>query len=95
MRYATIDTHGALTGFYDDVLHPVIPDGAVQLSDVQYEQWLLAQGAMRWTGGGLTAAPVPPPPPAPPPPTLADLQAQMSAISVQITAMQAATPAKP
>jgi hypothetical protein len=62
MKFATIDGTGACTAFYDDPA--LAPQGAVQLTDAQWQDWVANQPTRKWQGGTLAtvAAPAPPVP---------------------------------
>lgn len=61
MKFATIDGTGAVTAFYDDSAAP--PQGAVTLTEVQWQDWVANQRTRKWQGGALIA--VAPPAPSP------------------------------
>jgi hypothetical protein len=54
-RFAAIDTAGAVLGFYSDEAHQApVPDGAVALTDEDWQRWASDPQAFRWRDGALT-----------------------------------------
>ncbi|MFC0407906.1 hypothetical protein [Roseomonas elaeocarpi] len=60
-RYATVDADGRVVGFYADDVNPVIPEGAVEISEDAYAEWLTNSDTRCWKDGALVgcAAPAP------------------------------------
>jgi hypothetical protein len=66
MKFATVDANGAVSGFYDDIARA--PQGAVQITDEQWQEWLDNQYTRAWRNDTLVTVAAPPPRPAPPAP---------------------------
>lgn len=69
-HFAAVDANGMVTAFYDDGVN-VIPAGAIELTDAQWQEWLANQSTRAWLNSTLTTVPAPPPtllPPGPPTP---------------------------
>ena len=60
MKHALIGDQGAIDGFFDSEAHPVLPDGAVPLTEEQYAVWVADSAGYRWDGLGLAEAPARP-----------------------------------
>lgn len=65
-RYVTLTSDGDPIGFYSSDVHNAVPSNAIEISEAQYQQWLLGQCAnpmqrYRYVNGGL--APYNPPSP--------------------------------
>lgn len=65
MIYATINEVGLPTGFYDSAMHPVIPEGAVEIGEDVWAAWIGDTERQRWDAetAALVAYDPPPPPP--------------------------------
>lgn len=63
MKFAVINGEGFPTGFYDRDFHGEenIPEGAVEITDEQWQEFLDNQGHRRWDGEGVVVH-VPPEP---------------------------------
>ena len=61
-RYATVDANGRVTGFYASDTHPVIPAGAVAITQDEWLQWIQATQTLAWQNGALVTVGPPAPP---------------------------------
>jgi hypothetical protein len=67
--FADLDPEGRVRGFYAPEIHgDAIPEGAIEISEAVYADWLTDTARQRWNGEALEACD-PPPPPAPRPVT--------------------------
>jgi hypothetical protein len=60
MKFAMIDGDGAVTGFYDGSFP--VPQGAVEISEEVWSDWLANQHERRWQDGALVTVALPPAP---------------------------------
>ena len=51
MKYALIDNEGRATAFYSPDIHDTIPQGAVEITDEQWQEYLSDQGMKRFVNG--------------------------------------------
>lgn len=60
MRYATFDANGVLNARYDNEITPIVPDGAMELSDELFFRTINEQdGVWRLVGGEVVKEPFP------------------------------------
>ena len=53
MKYAIVDQDGVVSAFYDTDIHTEIPDGAVEMTDAQWKEYLSDQHMKRFVGGNI------------------------------------------
>jgi hypothetical protein len=53
MKYAIIDNEGKASAFYDSDIHPVIPQGAIEVTKEQWQEYLQNQGRRKFVNGQL------------------------------------------
>jgi hypothetical protein len=62
--FAVFDTSGFPTAFYNDDISPSIPDGTVEISEEQWQDFVAHVGLRKWDAATATVVEyVPPPPP--------------------------------
>lgn len=84
-RYATINSSGLLTGFYSTDVNSVIPAAAVELTEAQYQDWLLNQQTRQWSNGALVSY-------TPPPAALTPAQQAQALLLAGLTITSTSTP---
>lgn len=53
MKYATLNANGTPNGFYDDSVHSTIPNGAIKITEEQWQECLDFQGQRAFKNGVL------------------------------------------
>lgn len=81
--YATFDENGSPTAFYPDDVHPSAPDGAVQITEEQWREFIDNQGLRRWQNG--TVVIYTPPAPAAEPTRVTQRQIRLALIDAGVT----------
>lgn len=61
--FGMFDAEGYPVAFYPSDIHPVPPDGSVEISQEQWAALLVSQGNLTFVNGKLTDTPLPPPAP--------------------------------
>jgi nitrite reductase/ring-hydroxylating ferredoxin subunit len=56
-KYAAFDGAGQIVGFYDDDIHPSIPEASIAITDEQWQDCIAHQGKWQVAAGELTLAP--------------------------------------
>ena len=60
MKYVVLSPEGFPSGFYDAAVHSTIPQGAVQITDAQWLEFLQNQGRRKWENGQVVEYDPPP-----------------------------------
>jgi len=55
-RYAVVDSSGFVTAFYSDDCNKNIPTAAINITEAQWQQWILNSQTLAWQNGALIAA---------------------------------------
>ncbi|MFH5949380.1 hypothetical protein, partial [Roseomonas xinghualingensis] len=82
--FALTDADGRATGFYIEGFNPEIPDGAIEIDEATYRDWVENTTTRRWDGSALVPSDHPAPPPAPPPLSRDELLARANVLMAEV-----------